>query len=68
MAFVWICCYDNGASDWKDSYRCRAYSRKSFKTYKEAETAGKAHTNKTGHRVWVKDIGRKRWNNKNSSK
>lgn len=59
--FIWACRYDNGASDWRDSERCLACSRKSYKTKKEAEDGAKRHQYRTGHSVEVKDIGRTRW-------
>lgn len=63
MAWVWICSWDNGAWDWKDSARCIATSRKTFKTEEEARKAADRHESSQGHhgRCHTKNIGRRRW-------
>lgn len=61
MGWVWFCSRENSASDWKDSERCLARSRKKFLTKEAAQKAADAHTERTGHSVQLADIGRRRW-------
>jgi hypothetical protein len=63
MAYVWICSWDNNASDWKDSERCVAVSRKTYCTEEEARKAADRHERSSRHygRCHTKNIGRKKW-------
>lgn len=48
--WYWSCHWENNASDWKDSHRCIAHSKKGFKNREEAERALHSHERRSGHR------------------
>lgn len=61
--WVWQCCWENGASSWQDSEKCRAGSKKPVSEVAAKQAAG-AHENRTGHhgRVHVRPLFKnQRW-------
>lgn len=65
MPYIWNCAWENDASDWKDSERCTARSRKKFISKIDAYNAGMKHADKhpgLANRIWVTQIhGNKKW-------
>jgi hypothetical protein len=51
--YAWFCSYDNGASNWKDSSRCVASSRKLFDSPEAAARSARQHRNNSNpHNVY----------------
>jgi len=65
MAYIWIYNWDNGVSDWKDSERCVACSKKKFIHRIDAYNAGMKHAQKhagLGNYIEVRKIhGNSKW-------
>lgn len=63
MAYRWYCTWENGASSWEDSDKCRGHCKILYSTEKQAEQAADAHANKYGHygSYYVEKVDRRRY-------
>jgi hypothetical protein len=53
MAYRWYCVWENGASSWEDSDKCRSHCKVLYSTEKKAEQAADAHAWRFGHNGYI---------------